>query len=360
MKTYLKFSVITIAVFVLSCQKVNNTTKVDTYIETGSALIVNEGGYTKNNGSISYISHNNEVVNNIFEQANNGQSTGDVLQSFTRIGNFGIICANNSQKVVVVDSRTFKEVATLTDGTDYPRYALGITTDKVYVTNGSGAGQVLVINMNNFTVAKKINVGNGPEEMLQINSKVYVANSGGYGNDHTISVIDANTDVELSKINVQDVPTEMEKDAQGFIWVLCKGYVSYDPPTYAPHRNSAASLVRINPSTNTIDRQIQIIAANNDYSAADNLAMSGDGSKLFVCLDDKVYTMPITAVALPSTPIITRLFYGLDVHPYTGEIWGLDAGNFNEAGKIIRYNSNAQVIDSFKVGIIPNSVYFNL
>jgi DNA-binding beta-propeller fold protein YncE len=141
---------------------------------------------------------------------------------------------------------------------------------------------------------------------------------------------------------------------------LCKGNVTYPAPTYAPVRHSAAKLVRINPSTNTIAREIEIIPATADYSAADNLAVSGDGSKLFVCVDDKVYQLSYNASTLPATPLITRLFYGLDVHPFTGEIWGLDAGNFNEAGKIIRYNSNAQVVDSFKVGIIPNAVYFNL
>ncbi len=360
MKTFLRTSIFCFSILMLSCKKDNNGNGAQNYVETGSALVVNEGGFTKNNGSISYISRDNQVSNNIYEQANNGNITGDVLQSFSRTGNFGIICANNSQKVVVVDARTFKQLATITDGTDYPRFSLGVAEDKAYITNGSFTGQVLVLNLNNFTISKKIDVGGGPEEMVQIGSKVYVSNSGGFGYDHTVSVLDVNADAELNKINVKDIPVEMEKDAQGNIWVLCKGYVTYDPPTYAPHRNSAAYLVRINTTSNTMDRAIEMIAANNDYSTADNLAISGNGYNLYFCVDDKVYTMPITSTAMPSTPIITRLFYGLDVHPYTGEIWGLDAGNFNEAGKIIRYNSSAQPVDSFKVGIIPNSVFFNL
>lgn len=345
--------------FLISCQKESGTT-VNNYIESGSALIVNEGGYTKNNGSISYISRDNQVTNNIFEKSNNGQTTGDVLQSFTRVGNIGIICANNSQKVVFTDARTFKQLGEITSGADYPRFALGITTDKAYITNGSSSGTVLVVNMKTLSVTKTINVGDGPEEMLLSNGKVFVANSGGFGTDNKISVINTSTDAVVSSITVADNPGEMEKDAQGYLWVLCKGNVTYPAPTYAPVRHSAAKLVRINPSTNTIDREIEIIPSTADYSAADNLAVSGDGSKLFVCVDDKVYQLSYNASTLPATPLITRLFYGLDVHPFTGEIWGLDAGNFNEAGKIIRYNSNAQVVDSFKVGIIPNAVYFNL
>jgi hypothetical protein len=127
-----------------------------------------------------------------------------------------------------------------------------------------------------------------------------------------------------------------------------------------PKRLSPAQLMRINPALNEVDRTIQIIPASEDLSAADNLAMSGDGKTIYFCVDDKVYAMPVSSSTMPSAPVITRLFYGMDVHPFTGEIWGLDAGNFNEAGKIIRYNSSAQAIDSFKVGIIPNMVYFNL
>lgn len=358
MKKQLLFVAVSI-IFLISCKK-ENSNNVNNYIDSGSALIVNEGGFTKNNGSISYISRDNQVVNNIYEKANNGQTVGDVLQSFTRVGNIGIICANNSQKVIFVDARTFKQLSTLTTGTDYPRFSFGVSSEKAYITNGSSNGTVLVVNLKTFAVAKTINVGNGPEEMLMSNGKVFVANSGGFGNDNTISIINTSTDAEVGRITVADYPTEMEKDAQGYLWVLCKGNVSYDPPTYAPVRHSAAKLVRINPALNSIERQIELIPATADYSAADNLAISGDGSKLFVCVDAKVYQLPITATALPATPVINRLFYGLDVHPFTDEIWGLDAGNFNEAGKIIRYNANAQVIDSFKVGIIPNAVYFNL
>jgi hypothetical protein len=118
--------------------------------------------------------------------------------------------------------------------------------------------------------------------------------------------------------------------------------------------------MRINPALNEVDRSIEIIPQSGDNSAADNFAISGDGKTIFFCVDEKVYSMPVSATTMPAAPVINRLFYGLDVHPVTNEIWGLDAGNFNEAGKVIRYNSNAQVIDSFKVGIIPNSVYFNL
>ncbi len=348
-----------IILFTMSCSKEQTAIAPDNYVESGSAIVVNEGGFQKNNGSISYISRNNTVYNNVFEQSNNGQIVGDILQSFTRSGNYGIICANNSQKVIVLDARTFKQVANITNGTDYPRFALGVAANKVYITNGSSVGSVLVLNLNTFTIDKVIAVGDGPEEMLAVNGKVYVANSGGFGNNNTVSIIDIATDRVINTITVGDYPTEIEKDADGFLWVLCKGAIIYPAPNYAPVRQSAAKVVRINPLNNSIDKSIDLVPANADLSAADNLDISGDGSRVYVCVDDKVYEFPITASALPVIPIINRFFYGLDVHPYTNEIWGVDPGDYNEAGKVIRYNSSAQPVDSFRVGIIPSGVYFN-
>lgn len=341
-----------------ACKKEQNA-GAGTYTDSGSALVLNEGAFMKNNGSVSYVSRDNRVTNGIFEQANNGRVPGDVLQSYTRAGNFGIICANNSQKVVFVDARTFRQVAEITDGTDYPRHALGVSADKVYISNGSGAGTVLVVNLNTFSVVKTIPVGDGPEQLLQIGNKVYVANSGGFGNDHTISVLNTDTDAEERRIDVGDYPGDLVKDAEGKIWVLCKGNVSYPPPTYAPKRITAAKLVRVDPSTNTVIREFDLMPATADLSEAANLCISGNGNNLFLRVDDQVYEIPIQATSLPAAPIIQRLFYGLAVHPYTGEIWGLDAGNFNEAGQVIRYDASAHALDSFSVGIIPNSVYFN-
>ena len=77
-----KLLLIALSISVLfSCQKEDNNS-VDNYIEPGSALVVNEGGFTKNNGSISFITLSKTVKNNIFEQSNNGLTIGDVVQSF--------------------------------------------------------------------------------------------------------------------------------------------------------------------------------------------------------------------------------------------------------------------------------------
>lgn len=359
MKTFSKlFLGFFLSAILFSCTR-DNTQLITNYVESGSAFVVNEGNFGHNNGNISYISHNKTVVNGIYEMANSSSVLGDVIQSFERVGNTGIICVNNSNKVVLVDISTFKQKAALTQYISYPRYALGVSTTKAYISNWSYPGSITVVDLNTNAVVKTIEVGNGPEEMITVNNKVYVANSGGFGNDNTLSIINPATDLEEEKITVRDYPSEMVLDAQGFIWILCKGHVEYPAPDYIPHRLSASYLVRLNPSTKTIDKEIMLIPANDNFSSSDNLAINGTGTQLYFSVDNKIYTLQITATQLPAQPLVTKYAYGLNVHPYTGDIWICDAKDFASAGMIYRYNQGGVVQDSFKVGLIPNSIYFN-
>ena len=126
---------------IISCKKEENTGgNIGTYLESGSAIVVNEGNFGSSNGSVSYIDRNGVATNFIYENANNGINLGDVIQSYTTVGTKGIICVNNSFKIEIVDARTFKRLATITDttatqNTSYVRSALAINDNKAYVTN---------------------------------------------------------------------------------------------------------------------------------------------------------------------------------------------------------------------------------
>lgn len=349
---------------IISCKKEdNNGGNVGTFLETGSAIVVNEGNYGSSNGSVSYIDRNGIATNFIYENANNGISLGDVIQSYTTVGTKGIICVNNSFKIEIVDARTFKRIATIVDttatqNTSYVRYALGISDIKAYVTNGNYAGEVEVIDLTTNKITKSINVGKGPEQLALVDNNVYVCNSGGYDVDSTISIINATTDVVTSTINVGDIPTKMVKDAQNNVWVLCAGQSDYSNyPTI--NKLSDAKLIRINTSTNTVDKSFTLINAGN-ASYVVNLTIGNNGRTVYYSVSDKIYSLDITSSSLPSTPIISgRSFYGLAASPYNNQIWGLNAPNFTSSGYVFRYTSTGSLIDSVQVGIGPNSAFFN-
>jgi hypothetical protein len=154
-----------------SCKKDNSTTTSLPTSSTDSllhgAFITNEGKFTGNNGSVSFLDTKTSILtNNVFEQQNNGVSLGDVVQSFGTAGKKGFIVVNNSQKAVIVSMKTFKSLGTI-NNLSYPRYFFGISDTKGYLTNGNMQGKVYVIDVVNQKIKDSITVGNGPENLIK-------------------------------------------------------------------------------------------------------------------------------------------------------------------------------------------------
>jgi len=351
-KIILAFSLLVL--FSPSCIKEDNQPEGTGFLH--GVYIVNEGGFTKNNGSISYLDEASFLIYpNLFAQVNN-RGPGDVVQSFSVAGDMGFIVANNSQKVEVIDMETFESIGTILN-VDYPRYLIGVTDKKAYLTNGSFAGSVKVINLDNLEIESEISVGSGPENLLLSGGKVFVANSGGWGLDSTVSVIDPGNDVVTHTIDVGDNPTDLVEDANGDIWVLCKGKVVFDQ-NWNVIEETDSRLVQIKTSDFTIGKSI-VIGKKGDFFSPLHLAISNDGKMLFYAESDGVYKVGISAVDAPLEPFIKGTFYGLDIDPDSGVIYVLKANGFDANGSAYRYEGDGMLIDSLQVGIAPNAAVFN-
>ena len=70
-----------------------------------------------------------------------------------------------------------------------------------------------------------------------------------------------------------------------------------------------------------------------------------------------VYKFNISDLDLPTTPIISRSFYGLGYND--GYIYGSDAVDYVQNGWSYKYNESGTIVDSVQVGIIPGSYCFN-
>ena len=354
-----KINVIISALFfvlIFSCKK-EEEISLGGFAKSGSAIITNEGAFGSSNGSISFL-ENNKITNNIFEAANSGLNVGDIVQYYQRVGNSGLIIVNNSKKVMIVDAESFKLKKTLTEGFTYPRFAVSITENKAYVSNGSGDGTILVVNIDSQKVVKTIAVGKGPEMILRYGSLVYVCNSGGFSNDDsTVSIINTSTDLEVKKITVGDVPVDMDFDANGNIWVLCKGVPDYSNFPFV-ERLTPANLIMINRNTQKVEKSFQILPKGSTDDVF-RLAASNDGNTIYYNKSDGIYALNINSSSLPISPLIQGFFYGLDVNPDNGEIFGLDAGNFSSNGNIRKYSKSGLKLDSLSVGIAPNNIIFN-
>jgi YVTN family beta-propeller protein len=344
------FSVIAFS-FLASCEK----SEQDLRNYTNGIFIVNEGVFGSNNGSISLYNPDKMLVtNNIFEDSN-GRPVGDVVQSFGIAGAYGFIVVNNSQKVEVVNLRDFSTKGVI-GGLSYPRFFVANETHG-FISNGNMEGTVIVIDLIGFEKIAEIPVGYGPEQMVIVDDFLYVANSGGWGYDKTVSVIDLNTWQVIKTIEVGDIPFAMQKDNQDNLWVLSRGKVVYDFETWEIIEETDSRLVKINTTSNEVISNI-VIGVTGDFSYPTSLSLSGDGSTLFFNESDGIYSVNTSASSVSAEQVMPGSFQGFAVNPLTNEFFCLKVPNYTSAGSLGIYSGTGVLSGEFTVGIGPNMVVF--
>lgn len=332
--------------------------KEDTAPETGSGIegyargvfISCEGSFNANNGSVSwYNADSNKIVNNLFEKIN-GRPAGDVVQSFALAGDYGVIVANNSQKIEMVDLETFESVTTIT-GFSYPRYFVYSGNGTGYVSNGRYDGQVFKIDIHTGTINDSITVGMGPEQMIISGNYLFVANSGGWGYDNSVSVIDIRNGEVAQTLTVGDIPVALVADRDNNVWVLCRGKDKWTD------EETDSKLVRINSQTMTVDTEIIIGQKGDDFNPS-WLSVSPGGETLYFGEAEGLYAMSIDAGSQPSEPFIGEIFTTAGVHPETGKIFALEVTDFSSPGKLHIYHEG-NLSNSMETGIAPGGIVFS-
>jgi len=327
-------------------------TKVETKQVSGSVYVVCEGNFNAANGAISVYNEGSKLAQVDIYKDKNGVPLGDLVQSLTFDGDKGYIVVNNSNKLEIVDASTFASKGVI-NGLKLPRYFAKVGNNKAYVTEYVSYlenGRVAVIDLASNTVSKTIQAGYLPENLLVHDSKIFVSNNGG----NTISVINPNTDAVENTITVAGAPARMAVDANGKIWVLCRGTKSYKSDFSIDLANSTAgALVRFDPTTLALETTISLA---NVADSPSNLMINSTGDKLYY-LNGAVFEQSINAMAINTTPLINRNFYGLGIQPSTGTIY-VGTFGFISNQKLIRYNTNGVALDSAEVGIGPREFVF--
>jgi hypothetical protein len=315
------------------------------------AYVVNEGAFLDNNASITHISNAGTVTNDVYYQVN-GVELGDVFQSFAAIGNRGFAVLNNSQKIEVVDLKTMDNVGTIT-GVDYPRYMVASGAGTAYLTNGSFAGTLKVINTQTLTITGSVDVGTGPNQLLARSNEVWVCNEGGFGLDSTISVVSTSSNTVVDVIEVGYRPADIVSDALGNIWVLCAGETFYDS-NWAVSGHSPALLYRINAATREVISSIQV-GQLGDHPK--QLEVSPDGTVLYY-ENGGIYKFDLINGDMPGIQLVSSARSGLSVHPSTGEIWCASISDYTNPSQVFVYSASGSLRATHSAGIGANGVVF--
>lgn len=345
-KTTLRLLTLAVILISTSCTKDEDSSAKGAFSD--GIFIVNEGAFPLGTGTITFYDPVGKIVKqDIFENIN-GRPLGNIAQSMTLFNGKGYIVVNNASKVEVVDVATFKSVATISELSN-PSQFLVVDSSRAYVSDW--VGQVSVIDLKTNTISKNIIAGTGPDVMLKSGNYVYVANTGGYSADSTVTVIDFTTDKVIKTIKVGDVPSGLVVDGNGRIWVMCKGrsYVPSLPDT-------PGQLVSIDPVNLTADIIYKFVSTGDH---PEKLMINKQKSMLYFLFNSGIYSYNIALSGATPEKLVSRYFYGLGYENKTGYLYASDAKNFNSNGVVLRIKADdGSVVDSIQAGIVPRGFTF--
>ena len=343
-------------VLLWSCNQSDPAAKGD-YVS--GVFVSNEGNFTQNNGAISYFPRERTTADPDIFAAATGTNLKGGVQDFVAANGKGIILVDNSaagqDKVEFVDSHTFKSEGTIgAPDIENPREVV-LVGNKAYVSClGTNAdlkyttGYIAVIDITTKKVTKKINVADGPENLVYNNGKLYIGTIQ-WGAGNKLAIINTTSDEATSPIATPGIANPVGIDANGKLWV-----------------NAGSKVLRINTETNVTEATLPI-ATGGDKTPG-NFTFSPDLKSIFFVLSGfnamgkeygATYKFSIsdTQIAM-ATPLIPRYFSGLAVDPLQGLLYAGVSPSYTQAGYAVRYRTDGSVVDSIKVGVIPTGFFF--
>lgn len=319
---------------------------------SNGVLILNEGGFGMGNASVSFLSDEGVLTNNIYDLVNNSP-LGDTGQSMYFDGDRAYIVVNGSGKIEVVDRYTFENIGTITDGLMNPRYMV-IENGKGYVSNWGNPADPLddyiaEINLNTLSVSANIPVVEGPEQMVVSNGKIYVAHMGGWGFGNSVSVVRASNNA-VSEIQVGDIPESMYV-YNDVLYVLCSGKAEWTG------EETQGKLFGI-------DTLVDLVAFEMTFPTGQHPEnMVREGNTMYYTIADQVFATNADMPGAPANPLFSMsgqgVFgaYGFAVN--NGKIYVGDAGDYVSNGTLYIYDVAGNLLEQHIVGPLPNYFGFN-
>lgn len=351
--------VIAAALAIVSCSKdpirerpVDPPDPPDSITYTSGCFVVNEGNYISGNASVTFIDNaTGTVVPDAFSSVNQ-RSLGDVAQSMKIYKGRGYIVVNNSNKIEVVSLGDFTSVKTI-EGFHSPRNLEIVDSAKAYVTNLHG--DISIIDLNTLKITGSITTEDWTESMVVYKQYVYVTSIGKFSattaeRKAKVYIVNTKSDMIVDSILTGKEPMGIVIDKKDKMWVLCTGGWDGAEP---------AALLRINPDLQSVEKAFVFTGTEGVPS---RLCINPGRDTLYF-LKAGIFRMPVASANLPQQPFIPndgKLFYGLDVDPYSGILWASDAIDYVQNGRVYQYNATTgALLKSFKAGRIPGAFAFS-
>lgn len=332
-----------------SCIHKKNSTNFS--FKTG-IFIANEGNFTYENASISFLDYETDsVYNDIFFQKNNF-NLGDVVQSIFIWKNKAYIIVNNSSKIVVIDNSSIEYLKTI-KGLSSPRYMILVDSQKAYVSD-LYSQYITIINLLKDEISGFIKVGRSTEKMIKWYNYVFVVS---WSFSDKLYKIDINNDIVVDSLTVGMQPNSLVIDKNNNIWILCDGGNYLDTS-----QNQIPKLYCVNPYNLEI---IKTIDVGNRRNSPHHLCINKNGDTLYFIINSwnnqtsnaGIYKISINDSLLPKNPFIKQgnnKFYSL--YLTSTNIYVSDAIDFLQKGVILKFDYKGKLLKKYRADIIPGEM----
>ena len=341
-------------------------------------LLLNEGMWQADNGRLTYFEQDHVVSNQWFRDQN-GKKLGDTPNDIVQINDNLIAIAINWSNIVQFITPEGKAVAATEDIPNNRK--LCSDGRYVYVTSyghecggtlGSvhyyfDRGFVAKIDVTTFKVVAATEVGYEPEGIALYKGHLFVANTGGYAEQEnhdfetTVSILNAET-MEVEKTIDTHVPNLYGKMSQSgrYLCINSPGDY-YELPAASlifdcekALNGDADCYVKLDvPVTyNCTTRDGRFLAVGSAFSY-----LTGEYETHYLTIDPEEVMESGVTQTLPGT--LKADFekmgqpYGIYVNPYTGYIYGTDAGSSEGAGYLYQWSPEGKQLGKHKVYINP-------
>ncbi|MBQ7462058.1 MAG: hypothetical protein IJS63_07355 [Bacteroidaceae bacterium] len=343
-------------------------------------ILLNEGMWQADNGRMTYF-ENDHVVSNQWFRDKNGYKLGDTPNDIIQVNDNLIAIAINWSNIVQFIRPDGTAVAATEDIPNNRRLcsdghyvyvtSYGHECETIYGTAYFDKGYVAKIDVSSFKVVATCEVGYEPEGIALYDGRLFIANTGGYAEqeyDHefetTVSIVNAAT-MQLEKNIDTGIPNlygEMSQSGK-YLCINSPGDYYEIPPCglifdceKALSSNDCFVVFNYPVTYNTTTLDGKFLAIGSAFSY-----ITGEYEFSYLTIEPWTFirtkgqsglshTLPGT---LKSDFMGMSQPYGIYVNPYTGYIYGTDAGSFEGAGYLYQWSPAGELIGTHKVYINP-------
>lgn len=329
--------------------------------------LVNQGNQGSNKARLDFLNfHNGFYIRDVFTEYNPEvvKGLGDTGNDVQVYKGKVFVAVNGSHKVEIMDAYSMKRLAQV----DVPNCRfIAFDGNHAYVTSyvakdkealKTQKGALYRIDLDTYKVTGQVTVGYQPEQLVIMDGKAYVANSGGYvaGYDDTVSVVDLKSmkveyDIKVA-VNLQ----LMLVDAEGTIWVSSIG-------NYRDVSSTLNYLVKKGDKyelggTVNVPVSSMALAGDKIYVIGTTYTPTWTPTTTYNIVNVKTRELESGSFITDGTESGITTAYTVTVNPGNGDIYVTDAKDYVSSGTLHCYTGSGKHKWSVRTGDIPARIAF--